>query len=151
MTEVIRERSPRSRGRVRCDDCRRRIPKDERYLQSTVVDGGMIWEWRECQPCQHAVPHVLRWLGCYNSDGYYNSDDFSEWADEAMGGCYYTPYGLFLDDGAPDAWNARMCTLSYEATLAASADADPARAWDDEAWAAFTWRMQTSPAFTPTN
>lgn len=62
-----------------------------------------------------------------------------------------TPYGLFRDDGAPDAWNVRMCALSYEAARVASADADPAQAWDDEAWAAFTWRMKTSPAFTPTN
>lgn len=144
MTEVIHERSPRSRGRVRCDDCGRRIPGGEQYSRETIVDRGAIWEWRECQPCMAAVPHVLRWLGNF-SDGYYNSDDFSEWADEAMGGCYHTPYGLFLDDGAPDAWNVRMCTLSYEATLAASADADPARAWGDEAWAAFIWRMQTSP------
>ena len=144
MTETIRERSPRSRGRVRCDDCRRRIPKGKRYFQSTVVADGMIWNWRECQPCQAAVPHVLRWLG-YFSDGYYNDGDFSEWANEAMGGCYYTPYGLFLDDGAPDGWMRRLRALSDEAAKAAEADADPARAWDDEAWVAFTWRMQTSP------
>ena len=30
---------------------------------------------------------------------------------------------------------------------AAEAAAEAARAWDDEAWAAFTWRMQTSPVF----
>lgn len=29
----------------------------------------------------------------------------------------------------------------------ADVDAGPAQAWDDEAWAAFTWRMQTSPVF----
>lgn len=145
MTETIRERSPRSRGRVRCDDCGRRIPKGEQYSQYTVVGDGMIWNWRECQPCETASWHVLRWMGYY-SDGYYNADDFQEWASELLdyGG---TPYALFLDDGAPDAWNVRMCTLSYEATLAASADADPARAWGDDAWAAFTWRMQTSPVF----
>lgn len=145
MTKVIRERSPRLRGRVRCDDCGRLVPEGERYSRSTVVDGGMVWEWRECQPCKAAAPHVLRWLGGY-SDGYYNDDDFREWVSELLdyGG---TPYGLFLDDGAPDAWNVRMCALSYEATLAAAADADPDRAWDDEAWAAFTWRMQTSPVF----
>ena len=143
MSAIIRERSPRSRGCVRCDDCRRIIPEGERYSRSTAVDGGTIWEWWECQPCMAAVPHVLRWLGCY-SDGYYNADDFQEWASELLD-CGGTPYGLFLDDGAPDAWNVRMCALSYEATLAASADDDPARAWGDEAWVAFTWRMQTSP------
>nr|DAY26469.1 MAG TPA: hypothetical protein [Caudoviricetes sp.] len=142
MTEVIHERSPRSRGRVRCNDCGRRIPNGEQYRQSTVVGDGMIWNWRECQPCQRAVPHVLRWLGHF-SDGY-NDDDFAEWADEAMGGCLYTPYGLFLDDGSPDGWTGRLRSLADEAAKAAEADADPARAWGDEAWAAFTWRMQTS-------
>ena len=145
MSAIIRERSPRSRGCVRCDDCGRRIPEGEQYGQSTVVGDGMIWNWRECQPCQDAVPHVLRWLGHF-SDGYYNADDFQEWASELLD-YKGTPHSLFLDDGAPDAWNVRMCTLSYEATLAASADADPARAWGDEAWEAFTWRMQTSPVF----
>ena len=46
MIEVIHERSPRSRGRVRCNDCGRRIPKGEQYLQSTLVDDGMIWKTR---------------------------------------------------------------------------------------------------------
>lgn len=150
MIEVIHERSPRSRGRVRCNDCGRRIPKGEQYLQSTLVDDGMIWNWRECHHCQDTVPHVLKWLG-YFSDGYYTDYDFHEWAVEAMGGCYHTPYGLFCDDGAPDGWEWRLRALSDEATKAAEVDANPARAWDDEGWAAFTWRMQTSPAFTPTN
>lgn len=145
MTEVIHERSPRSRGHVRCDDCGRRIPGGEQYSRETIVADGMIWNWRECQPCQRAVPHVLRWLGHF-SDGYYNDDDFSEWARETLGG-YHIPCGLFRDDRASDAWNARLCALSYEATLAAAADDDPAQAWDDEAWSAFTWRMQTSPVF----
>ena len=149
MTEVIHERSPRSRGRVRCDDCGRRIPNGEQYRQSTVVGDGMIWNWRECQPCQDAIPHVLRWLGYFNNN-YYIGDDFQEWVSELLD-YVGTPYGLFRDDGAPDAWNVRMCALSYEAARVASADADPTQAWDDEAWAAFTWRMKTSPAFTPTN
>ena len=83
MTEVIHERSPRSRGRVRCDDCGRRIPEGEQYSQSTVVGDGMIWNWRECQPCETASWHVLRWMGYY-SDGYYNADDFQEWASELL-------------------------------------------------------------------
>jgi hypothetical protein len=145
MSEIIRERSPRSRGRVRCDDCGRRIPKGERYSRLTLVDGGTIWDWRECQPCETAASHVMRWRGPYGDD--YYPDDFHEWAHEAMDGCYYTPYGLFCDDGTPDGWEWRLRALSDEATKAAEADADPARSWDDEAWAAFTWRMQTSPVF----
>ena len=36
---------------------------------------------------------------------------------------------------------------AWRIKVAHAADADPAQAWDDEAWAAFTWRMQTSPVF----
>ena len=146
MTEVIRERSPRSRGRVRCDDCGRLIPGGERYRRSTVVDGGMIWDWCECQPCKDAVPHVWRWMGCY-SDDYYNGNDFHEWARETMG---YSPTGCYLfmyaDVGG---WRHYLKDLANSAAECASDDADPARAWGDEAWAAFTWRMQTSPVINP--
>ena len=141
MTEVIHERSPRSRGRVRCDDCGRRIPKGERYRRSTVVDGGTIWDWRECQPCEEAVSHVTKWKGPYSDDYYPN--DFHDWAYEAMG---YTPADgylfLYADVGG---WTYYLEDLSDSAAACAAADDDPAQAWDDEAWAAFAWRMQTSP------
>lgn len=142
MTEVIHERSPRSRGRVRCDDCGRRIPQGERYRRSTVVDGGTIWEWRECQPCQDAVDHVLRWKGPYDNDGY-GPNDFQDWAYEAMNDVGVSGY-LFLFDTA-GMWGRYLEDLADSAAECATRDADPAQAWDDEAWAAFTWRMQTSP------
>ena len=140
MTEVIHERSPRSRGRVRCDDCGRRIPKGERYSRSTVVDGSMIWDWRECQPCETAA-----WQGPYSEDCY--PDDFYDWAHEAM---RHTPADecLFLTETA-DMWRHYLEDLADSAAACAAADAT--RPWGDEGWAAFTWRMQTSPAFTPTN
>ena len=136
MTEVIHERSPRSRGRVRCDDCGRRIPKGARYRRATAVDGSMIWDWRECQPCETAAWHVMRWKGPYSEDCY--PDDFYDWAHEAM---RHTPADecLFLTETA-DMWRHYLEDLADSA-----ADADPAQAWDDEAWAAFTWRMKTSP------
>lgn len=149
MSEVIHERSPRSQGRVRCDDCGRRIPRGERYSRSTIVDRGALWEWRECQPCRTAASHVVQWLGAYYDDDVYAAEDFHEWACEAMGGCYHTPWGLFLGDDFPDAGEVRLRALAEEADEAAAADADPARAWDEEAWAAFTWRMQTSPVNNP--
>lgn len=148
IVDVIHERSPRSRGRVRCDDCGRRIPKGERYCRSTVVDGGTIWEWRECQPCQEAVSHVMRWKGPYDNDGY-GPNDFQDWAYEAMNDVGVSGY-LFLFDTA-GMWGRYLEDLADSAAECAGRDADPAQAWDDEAWAAFTWRMQTSPAFTPTN
>lgn len=143
MTEVIHERSTRSRGRVRCDDCGRRIPKGERYRRSTVVDGGTIWDWRECQPCEDAVSHVARWKGPYSDDYYPN--DFHDWAYEAMGDVGVSD-SLFLFDTA-GMWRRYLTDLAESAAACAAADADPAQAWDDEAWAAFTWRMQTSPVF----
>lgn len=141
IVDVIHERSPRSRGRVRCDDCARRIPKGERYCRSTVADDGAIWEWRECQPCQAAVSHVMRWKGPY-SDGYC-ANDFQDWAHEAMGDVGVSGY-LFLFETA-GMWGRYLEDLSESAAECTADDADPARAWGDEAWAAFTWRMQTSP------
>ena len=140
MTEVIHERSPRSRGRVRCDDCVRRIPKGEQRSQLMEFDDGTVREWRRCQPCEAAAGYVARWRGPYSSDLY--PDDFHEWAQEAMGAS--APGSLFLL-GTLGMWVHYLSVLSDEATKAAKADADPARSWDDEAWAAFTWRMQTSP------
>jgi len=141
MTEVIHERSPRSRGCVQCDGCGRRIPKGERYRRSTVVDGGTIWDWRECQPCEEAVSHVTKWKGPYSDDYYPN--DFHDWAYEAMGDVGVSD-SLFLFDAA-GMWRRYLAALAEDAAECAARDDDPARAWDDEAWAAFTWRMQTSP------
>lgn len=148
IVDVIHERSPRSRGRVRCDDCGRRIPKGERYCRSTVVDGGAIWEWRECQPCQDVVSRVVRWKGPYDNDGY-GPGDFQDWAYEAMNDVGVSGY-LFLFDTA-GMWGRYLEDLAESAAECAARDADPAQAWSEEAWAAFTWRMKTSPAFTPTN
>ena len=141
MTEVIHERSPRSRGRVRCDDCGRRIPNGEQYRRSTVVDGSMIWDWRECQPCEDAVSHVTKWKGPYSDDYYPN--DFHDWAYEAMGDVGVSD-SLFLFDTA-GMWRHYLADLAKDAAACAADDADAAQAWGDEAWAAFTWRMQTSP------
>nr|DAS47133.1 MAG TPA: hypothetical protein [Caudoviricetes sp.] len=143
MTEVIHERSPRSRGRVRCDDCGRRIPNGEQYRRSTVVDGSMIWDWRECQPCEDAVSHVTKWKGPYSDDYYPN--DFHDWAYEAMGDVGVSD-SLFLFDTA-GMWRHYLADLAKDAAACAADDADAAQAWGDEAWAAFTWRMQTSPVF----
>ena len=147
MTEVIHERSPRSRGRVRCDVCGRRIPEGERYGRETIADRGVIWEWRECQPCQAAASHVVMWLGPYYDDAGYTGEDFREWVRETLG---YTPVDgylfLYADVGG---WTYYLEDLADSAAACASADADPARAWGDEAWAAFAWRMQTSPVFNP--
>ena len=141
MTEVIHERSPRSRGRVRCDDCGRRIPKGEQCTQLMAFDDGTVREWRRCQPCEAVAGYVARWRGPYSEDCY--ADDFYEWAQEAMGGTS-APGSLFLLETL-GMWVHYLSALAESTAACAAADADPAQAWDDEAWAAFAWRMQTSP------
>ena len=143
MSEIIRERSPRSRGRVRCDDCGRQVQAGEQRSQLMAFDDGSFREWWRCQPCEAAAGYVARWRGPYSSDFY--PDDFLEWAQEAMGHSPADGY-LFLFDTA-DMWRHYLEDLAEDAAACASRDADPAQAWDDEAWAAFTWRMQTSPVF----
>ena len=140
MTEVIHERSPRSRGRVRCEECGRRVPEWEQRISLMEFDDGTVREWLRCQPCEAAAGYVARWRGPYSSDLY--PDDFHEWAQEAM---RHTPADdylfLYADVGG---WTHYLEDLADSAAACAAADADRAQAWDDEAWAAFTWRMQTS-------
>ena len=146
MTEVIHERSPRSRGRVRCEECGRRVPEGEQRISLMEFDDGTVREWRRCQPCEAVAGYVARWRGPYSEECY--ADDFYEWAHDAMG-FYQVPYGLFCDDDYPSVGEARLLELAIEALGAAADDLNPNRAWGDEAWAAFTWRMQTSPVFNP--
>lgn len=140
MTEVIHERFPRSRGRVRCDDCGRRVPEGKQRISLMEFDDGTVREWLRCQPCEAAAGYVARWRGPYSEDCY--ADDFYEWAQEAMS--VSAPGSLFLFDTA-GMWRHYLRALTESAAACAADDADPAQAWDDEAWAAFTWRMQTSP------
>lgn len=140
MTEVIHERSPRSRGCVRCEECGRRVPEGEQRISLMEFDDGTVREWLRCQPCEAVAGDVARWRGPYSEDCY--ADDFYEWAQEAMGAS--APGSLFLLETA-GMWVHYLSALSAEAAKAAQADADPAQAWGDEAWVAFTWRMQTSP------
>lgn len=143
MTQVIRERSPRSRGRVRCEECGRRVPEGEQHIWLMEFDDGSFREWRRCQPCEAAAGYVARWRGPYSSDLY--PDDFYDWAHEAM---RHTPADeyLFLTETA-DMWRHYLEDLADSAAEDAAADAT--RPWGDEGWAAFTWRMQTSPVFNP--
>lgn len=141
MSQIIHERSPRSRGRVRCEECGRRVPEGEQRISLMEFDDGAVREWRRCQPCEAAAGYVARWRGPYSSDLY--PDDFHEWAHEAMGDVGVSGY-LFLFETA-GMWGRYLEDLSESAAECTADDADPARAWGDEAWAAFTWRMQTSP------
>ena len=145
MTEVIRERSPRSRGRVRCDGCGRRIPKGEQYTRKTFTDRGSVCHILECAPCAAAAPHLARWLyECGHEDGWEPSDAY-EWAEAAMG--YSSEFAdLVMPDGPHSASDeADRISAVKNAQRYPETDYEPGWAWDDEAWAAFAWRMQTSP------
>lgn len=145
MTEVIHERSTRSLGRGRCKECGRRVPEGKQHISLMEFDDGTVREWLRCQPCEAVAGYVARWRGPYSEECY--ADDFYEWAHDAMG-FYQVPYGLFCDD-YPSAGEVRLLELAIDALGAAADDLNPNRAWDDEAWAAFTWRMQTSPVINP--
>lgn len=143
MTETIHERPPRPLSRVRCNECGRRVPEGKQRISLTEFDDGTVREWRRCQPCEAAAGYVASWRGPYSEDCY--ADDFYEWAQEAMGGTSATG-SLFLLETL-GMWVHYLTDLAESAAACVAADADPAQAWDDEAWAAFTWRMQTSPVF----
>lgn len=140
MTEVIHERPPRPLGRGRCEECGRCVPEEEQHISLMEFDDGTVREWLRCQPCEAAASYVARWRGPYSEDCYAN--DFYEWAQEAMS--VSAPGYLFLFD-ITDMWVHYLTALAESAAACAAADA--ARPWDDEAWSAFTWRMQTSPVF----
>ena len=141
MTETIHERPPRPLSRVRCEECGRRVPEGKQRISLMEFDDGTVREWLRCQPCEAVAGDVARWRGPYSEDCY--ADDFYEWAQEAMGGTSATG-SLFLLETA-GMWVHYLTDLAESTAACAAADADPAQAWDDEAWAAFTWRMQTSP------
>jgi hypothetical protein len=85
----------------------------------------------------------MRWKGPYSDD--YYPDDFQDWAYEAMGDVGVSN-SLFLLETL-GMWVHYLRALAEDAAECAARDADPAQAWGDEAWAAFTWRMQTSSVF----
>lgn len=118
-------RTTNYRGMVECTRCGRLVP----WIPVDRVWADGI-----------APPPVIPCLLCTEQ----------ERAEEAMG---YTPrcsWGHIGGDSALLA-AADLDALDKDSRCCAALDAEPAMAWDDEAWAAFTWRMQTSPAFTPTN
>ena len=149
MTETIRERSLQSRGHVRCDGCGRLIPEGERYTRHPFVERGSTCYVLRCAPCAAAAPLLAHWMYECGYECDWGPSEAYEWAQETT---RYTPVDDYLFAYADvGGWVYYLEDLADSAAECAADDADPARAWDDEAWAAFTWRMQTSPAFSPTN
>lgn len=116
MTDHLGVRIVCSRGRVCCDRCGRRIPKGTRYEQYDYADGG-IYHSRTCPTCLDIEGYIADDL---DPDMPWGPSESWEWAHEAMGW-----------------WSGWSDSVL--------GDADPAQAWGEEAWAAFTWCMQTSP------
>lgn len=146
MTEVIHERV-RSRGRVRCEECGRRVPEEERYTRMTFTDRGSVCHILECAPCAAVAPNLARWLYECGHEGDWEPSDAYEWAEAAMG--YSSEFAdLVMPDGPHSASDeADRISAVKNAQRYPETDYEPGWAWDDEAWAAFTWRMQISPVF----
>lgn len=156
--KTLREGVRVSRGRARCSICWRRIAPGTRYWSQTNVDESRIWEFVECPACEEAAGAVERYLGVPLWDS--ESDDgdaFTEWCDDVCpvadepsllvwvlsGGC-----ARFKDCGAAPVTDM-LRRLQLRAARAKNADASVDQAWDDDEWAAFTWRMRTSRAVFP--
>lgn len=164
MTGLIRTTEPASRGRVRCDNCHRPIARGVHYTRDTLADGGDIWDWRACPACADVYRRVAAYVGPWaiEEEGL-GPADFADWADDAMGVSHRDraiTWWISIDparsdclDTSPEGDRSRTRSFLTQLTRAdaftRAADADPNQAWDDEAWAAFTWRMRTSTALHP--
>lgn len=75
---LVRERRPRSRGRVCCSVCLGRIPVGVRYLRQTVRAQGRISDWLVCPGCEDLVPDIV----CLSTapDRACTPEDADEWA-----------------------------------------------------------------------
>ena len=78
-------------------------------------------------------------------EGAWEPSDAYEWAEEIMG--YSSEFADLLMPDDPHSASDEADRISAVKTVQRYPEADykPGWAWDDEAWAAFTWRMQTSP------
>lgn len=161
MATVLKETRPRSRGRVRCNACHRRIAKGSLYERQSVADNGFVWDWVSCPACTDVTAAVFAYVG-YGpiTEESIGPEDYRDWASEAMGvassECSPTWWisidqSQFGDGPEGDLIRARCFykQLARANARTAAEDANPGRAWDDEAWEAFAWRMRTSTSLHP--
>lgn len=156
--KTLREGVRVSRGRARCSICWRRVAPGTSYWSQTNVGDSRIWEFVECPVCEEAAGAVERYLGVPLWDS--ESDDgdaFAEWCDDV---CPVAdePSALVWalseecvhheDFGAASVMSL-LRRLQSRADQAKEADASADRAWDDDDWVAFAWRMRTSRAVFP--
>ena len=134
-----------SRGRVRCDVCRRTIARGARYLAQTCADDAGIWDWVECPACAEYRGHTR--CDCY----LYGDSCGPECLEEAAEHALDLPRELVWHlgpEGLPEL-EPEVKTVPRLCCEAEEWDQDPARAWGDDAWAAFKWLMRRSPALHP--
>lgn len=153
MTDMIKDARPRSRGKVRCSMCRSRIARGTQYTSQTMRDGADIWTYRQCPACDEIASYVADWA----EEFYYEnpSDATSEWAGEHLPSSYSADMLAFYLSGMASLTEENLCEavglhlqdLRYGAREAESLD--DSVPWKEEDWAAFTWRMHTSPALHP--
>lgn len=116
MTDILSESRPRSRGRVRCNLCCKRIPRGVQYTRSTYAEYGEIWDWRECDPCEDAARYTQKWWDGEESIG---PEQAIDWAWEACHGATTSRHELLAAlhfrwryyHGRPRRVNASRATL----------------------------------------
>ena len=155
MTDLIRETCPRSRGRVRCCVRDRRIAAGTIYLRQTYAGAGSTADFPTCPVCDTAETYVIE----HHTDGWQEEtfsvrELYQGWCVHHLRVCACDAVGNLVDCLSGDApFNAPVDVRRYLDEVRADAD-DTAKAdldapWDEAGWAAFTWRMRTSPAVFP--
>lgn len=77
---TIRSTRPRSRGRITCDMCGTRIPRNVQYSRTETADMGTIVTVRVCDHCDTCINLCARDADWQFGDDGFTADDLREWA-----------------------------------------------------------------------
>ena len=133
MPTLLREATPVSRGRVRCDICQRRIAQGVRYHQQTCAYDG-VYQWRECHDCREA----MEWVNESYED--FHPTYVMEWACDCLSERGFD--AAFRPDHRP---TRPLDTTHHRPPIYPTVDENTIEEW----WDAFVWLMRTSPLINP--
>lgn len=77
---VIRSTRPRSRGRITCDMCGTKIPRNAQYSRTETADMGTIVTVRVCDHCDTCINLCAQETDWQLGDDGFTADDLREWA-----------------------------------------------------------------------
>ena len=87
MSDIIDERTVKTRKPHQCFGCREVIPTGSTVLRSTIVDGGEIYATYLCDDCvefNKTLPSDYWMDGCYYEGDLAEAKRQEEWKTEAM-------------------------------------------------------------------